>query len=223
MAAARRCTECSAPLVNEDGTPKPAGTKTCSIKCKSKRGRRIKAARLAASSKSPYAPELQDMAAAAQGKAVDVAQQVMAEELRPIVREAITHDVLRAIETLVGLNEDAIAVLKTQLESDDETIAQRAATLIMKYTLGNPSVAPPPSEKAPAPMTVTFNIPRPGDMSQPESAPAEAVELRTCTDCGNAKPEQDFVGASPRCQECFDGLHEDLKERFAVKDESKPE
>lgn len=222
MAAPRRCSECSAPLINEDGTPKPAGTKTCCTAHKSKRARRIKAAKRAASEKSPYAPELQDMAAAAQGKAVDVAQQVMAEELRPIVREAITHDVLQAIETLVGLNEDAIAVLKTQLESEDETIQQRAATLILKYTLGNPSVAPPPTEKAPAPMSVTFNIPRPGDMSQPEVEPGDAVELRQCGDCATEKPGDEFVGASTRCKDCFAALHATLDERFAPVDDTKP-
>lgn len=223
MPAPKRCSECSAPLINEDGTPKPAGTKTCCTAHKSRRARRIRAAKQKARKKSPYAPELQDMAAAAQGKAVDVAQQVMAEELRPIVREAITHDVLVAIEQLVGLNKEAIELLKTQLASTDETISQRAATLILKYTLGNPSVAPPPTEKAPAPMTVTFNIPRPGDDTPRSENVGDAVELRTCTDCQAEKPDEEFVGASPRCQECFDGLHATLQQRFAKEDPTKPE
>jgi hypothetical protein len=210
-------------LVNPDGSPKPAGTKTDTPACRNKRSRRIRAAKREANQKSPYAPELQDMAAAAQGKAVDVAQQVMAEELRPIVREAITHDVLQAISRLVGLNGEAIDVLKAQLTNEDDTIAQRAATLILKYTMGNPSVAPPPSQQAPAPMSVVFNIPRPGDETAAlEPAPSDAVELRECGDCNENKPGDEFVGASSRCKDCFAGLHATLDERFAEKDDTKP-
>lgn len=207
-----------------DGTPKPAITKTCTKSCRAKRARRIKRARVAATQKSPYAPELVDAVAAAQGNLKDAAHEVMVDELRPIVREAMTEDVLKSISSMVKLNPKAIAVLEEQMSSDDETIAQRAATLFLKYTLGNPSVAPPPTQAAPAPMSVTFNLPRPGDAveSAPEVLTEASTELRECTDCSTHKPADDFVGASPRCQECFDKLHDTLTARFAKDDPTAP-
>jgi hypothetical protein len=225
--AIRKCSECEELLVYPDGTPKPDVTKTHSKSCRSKRAARIKRAKKAraAAGNSPYAPELQEAVAAAAGKVKDAAHDVMVDELRPMVREAMTADVLRGIDKMVKLTPKAIELLEEQLASEDETIAQRAATLLLKYTMGNPSVAPPPTQQAPSPMTVQFNIPRPGDATTPELALPEddtPVELRECTDCGEHKAAHEFVGASPRCQLCFDALHATLQERFAVADDTAP-
>lgn len=226
----RPCSEpdCSNKLVNEDGTPKPAGTKSCSKSCRQKRARRLAAAKKKSTTQTPYDPAVQDMRAAVAGEVKDAIHETAVEEIRPLVREAMTGSVLTAINTMVGLTPRAIEVLEQQMNSEDEVIAQRAATLFLKYTMGNPSVAPPPTEKAPAPMTVTFNIPRAGDPTDTTpSGPVEldvddAEELRQCTDCSKHKSESEFVGASSRCQECFDGLHATLAERFAVKDDTAP-
>jgi hypothetical protein len=227
----RTCSEpgCTNKLVNEDGTPKPSGTKTCGQKCRQKRARRLKNAQKRGGSQSKHAVEVQDMAAATRGEVTDAIHEVAVEEIRPLVREAMTEEVLSSISTMVGLTPKAIAVLQEQMDSADETIAQRAATLFLKYTMGNPSVAPPPSEKAPPPMSVVFNIPRPGDptdttLVKNETAyDGDMVELRQCSDCSQHKSDDEFVGASSRCQECFDRLHEELGKRFAVDDESKPD
>ena len=225
--AAGKCSECGERLVYPEGhekagLPKPAGTKTCSAAHRNQRARRIKRAQASAAKSSPYAPEHQDLAAAVRGETQDVAHEVMVEELRPVVREAMTADVLGGIDSLIKLTPRAIQLLEEQMESSDETIAQRAVTLLLKYTMGNPSVAPPPAQQAPAPMSVTFNIPRPGDTTPESSATGDAEELRQCTDCSQHKSESEFVGSSSRCQECFEKLQATLEERFAKDDPTAP-
>ncbi len=229
----RKCSEpdCRAPLVYPDdharaGEPKPSGTKTCSQRCRQKRATRVKARQAKQGRGTKHAPAVQDMAAVTQGHLTDVVHEVMVDELRPLVREAMTEEVLRSINLLVGMTAEGIAALQQDLSAEDDTIRQRAYTLLLKYTMGNPSVAPPPTHVAPSPMTVQFNIPRPGDPTDttPAVEPAgEAEELRQCTDCSQHKPESEFVGASPRCQVCFDGLHATLAERFAVDDDTAPD
>ena len=218
--AAGPCSECGELLVDSVGRPKPAGTKTCSPKCRQKRARRIKRAQVAAGAQSKYDVEHQGMAAAVREQVADVTHEVLKEELRPLVREAMTEDVLLNISTLIGLSPKAIAKLEEQMDSEDETISQRAVTLLLKYTMGNPSVAPPPSVQAPAPMSVVFNIPRPGDTTAESSdavtlQPGEADELRECTDCHEEKPDHEFVASSDRCVECFNELRGKVDERFA--------
>lgn len=223
--AAGCCSECPNRLVDSVGRAKPAGTKTCSKACRQARARRLKRVKIEAGQMSNYTPEHQQVAAAVRGEAKDAAHEVLKEELRPLVREAMTEDVLGAISSLIKLTPAAIVKLEEQMASDDEVISQRAVTLLLKYTMGNPSVAPTPTVQAPAPMTVTFNVPRPGDdLTAPvvEVQADDVEELRECTDCHESKTAAEFVGASPRCQECFDGLHDTLRERFAEDDTTAP-
>lgn len=213
-----RCSECKKQLVNEDGSRKPAGTKTCSEKCKSARARRTKRNRQRSSQNAAYSPHEKAAAEVIAGEVRDVAREVVKEELAPVVREQLTADVLRSIQDLIQDHmPEAITVLAKQMQSEDETIAQRAATLIAKYTLGNPSVAPPPSTPQQGGLSVVFNVPRPGDAIAPEvddvvSVAAEA--LRECSDCSQSKGESEFVAGSDRCQACFDGMRGMLVERF---------
>jgi len=128
---------------------------------------------------------------------------------------------------MIGLTPDAIALLEQHMQSSDETIAQRAVTLLLKYTLGNPSVAPPPKEQEQHGLVVQFNVPRPVDvpvevvtaepvLDAPEPGPevADAQEVRECLDCGATKPAPEFVAASQRCVECSDGMRELLRKKF---------
>ena len=214
MAAIPRCSECGEPLVfpadhPRAGQPKPPGTKTCSDAHRQARARRLKRRK----SRTLADPEVRDMAATVRGELPDVAHEVMKEELAPLVREQMTDEVLQSIDRLIKLTPSAIDCLQQDLASADETIRQRAYTLLLKYTMGNPSVAPPPKEQAPAAMSVVFNVPRPGDVPLP-AEPAESVELRECLDCRATKPAGEFVGSSPKCQACFDGLQAKLTERF---------
>lgn len=223
-ARSRVCSECPNRLLDEDGNPKPSGTKTCSKSCRQKRSRRMAAQKKRAGQQSPHAVPVQPLREAVAGEVKDAIHSTAVEELRPLVREAMTDNVLDAIKTMVGLTPRAIEVLEEQMASTDETIAQRAATLFLKYTMGNPSVAPPPSEKAPTPMSVTFNIPRPGDTTPPGPAQqhGDPVELRECGDCSQHKPDDEFVSGSDRCQACFDELQQDIVARFAKADDTRP-
>jgi hypothetical protein len=162
--------------------------------------------------------ELQPIYQADKGTIKDAAMEVMRDELKPVVREALTDDVLRAIEKLVHLTPAVVDAIQEDLEQDDDkTLRQRAYTLLAKYTLGNPSVAPPPPEQAAQGMQVTFVMPRPGDTTtaaiEPQSD-SDAVELRTCIECKTDKPSQDFVGNSDRCTQCHDDLQARVQERF---------
>lgn len=210
--AVARCSECSAKLVYEDGTPKPAGTKTCCSAHKSKRARRLKAEAKARSGdrRPAHVQEISDAL-----KSGDALHEAAVEEFRPLVREAMTANVLQGIDTLIGMTPAVMAKLQEHMGSSDEVISQRAYTLWFKYTMGNPSVAPPSQQAAPGGLTVQFNIPRPGDdPAAANSVPSDAEALKSCDDCGVEQPESSFVAGSNRCQSCFDGMGSMLAERF---------
>lgn len=211
MAATPRCTECGKKLVYEDGTPKPAGTLTDSVACRSKRARRLKReAKARGGDKRPaHIVEISDEGLK------DVLHEVAKEELRPLVREAMTENVLRGIDRMIGMTELSIDALEEDLKSQDETIRQRAYTLHFKYTFGNPSVAPPSQQAQPGGLTVQFNIPRPGDDPAASIIVASDAEaLRTCDQCSAERPAGEFVAGSNRCHLCFDESRSLLQERF---------
>jgi hypothetical protein len=146
---------------------------------------------------------------------LSIAEEVLREELREhISRAALTEDVVADIKNMVKFAPAAIQVLTIQLTSDDETVAQRAAALILKYTMGNPSVAPAPTEQVPQPMQVLFALPERG-APQPAEIEGEAAVLRACNDCGQPKAPEEFVGNSDRCKTCFDRLQLDVRTKFA--------
>lgn len=210
--AVPRCSECPNKLAYEDGSPKPAGTKTCSVKCRSTRARRLKreAAARGGDKRSAHVQEISDAL-----KGGDALHQAAVEEFKPLVREAMTESVLQGIDTLIKLTPAAIQCLEQDLSNSDDTIRQRAYTLLLKYTMGNPSVAPPSQQAQPAGLTVQFNLPRPGDdPAATSSVAAESEALRTCQDCSAEKPESQFVAGSSRCEACHDGLRELLREKF---------
>jgi hypothetical protein len=209
--AKRICSECSNRL--ERSTQK-----TCSTACRSKRARRLKKQRLEASRKggeNNALPEhLAPLSAAVSKNAKQVAHEILKEEMKPVVREAITEDVLNAINDLVALTPTMVAAIKDDLASDDKYLRQKAYSLLARYTLGNSSVAPAPATAAPGPMQVVFQLPRPGDDGAP-SITVEAEELRTCMECQATKPASEFVANSERCQACHDALQEKVRARFA--------
>lgn len=158
-------------------------------------------------------------------EAPDEARDVLREELRTFInREALTEDVLAEIKKLVGLAPPAIRLLSTQLDSEDEVIAQRAAGLILKYTLGNASVAPEAHAKQPAQMQVVFGMPdrNVALTDGNDTLTPDEGDVRVCNDCHQAKPEAEFVGKSDRCQECFDRMQRKVREDFAPKDPTRP-
>lgn len=215
MARARKCSECENLLEG-----RLSNAKTCSNACRNKRSRRLRRARKQGG--RPPLPEHQRvLSQAANGAVKDLAHEVAKEELRPVVREAITDDVLKAIDGLVKLTPQAIQALTLDLASSDDQVRQKATALILRYTLGNQSVAPAPAEQQPAPMQVVFNMPRPGSTEPGVSVDSgtaeipEAVEdTRECQDCREWKVDAEFVAGSDRCQSCYDGLQARIAERF---------
>lgn len=205
---ARKCSECPKSL---RGLSSQA--KTCSGACRSRRADRIKRAREKGGAMTPYDEQLQAANQAVRGKTKSAAHEVLKEELRPIVREALTDDVLKGLGDLVEMVPDAVALLAQQIQSADELVAQRAATLIMKYTLGNQAIAPASAEQAPAPMQVVFAMPRPGDAA-PTQIEAQAEELVTCAECAVEQPKSSMVANSERCQACHDEVQARVAARF---------
>lgn len=212
--AVKRCSEpgCRNKLEYEDGSPKPEGTLTCSVACRSRRARRLKreAKSRGGDKRSAHVAEISDKL-----KSGDALHEAAVEEFKPLVREAMTAEVLAGIDSLIGMSTAALAALQADLTSSDDTIRQRAYTLWFKYTMGNPSVAPPSQQQQPAGMNVVFQLPRPGDdPSATISVVADSEVLRSCDDCNTEKPESQFVAGSSRCEVCHDGLRELLKEKF---------
>ncbi len=141
--------------------------------------------------------------------------EVAKEELRPVVRDAITEDVLRSIDGLMRLSPRAVELIAADLESSNEAVRQKAYTLLLRYTLGNPAVAPTPEATTP-PMQVVFNMPQPGD-DAPEAlieTPAAEVELEECCVCHEHKAPEQFIAGSDRCQTCQDALDERVRSEF---------
>lgn len=203
----RRCSECPNSLAGK----KPQ-TKTCSQECRSARSRRLKRA-----AKEPtYHKEL---SAYVRRESPEIAHKVMEEELRPIVREALTEDVLRSLKRMVGLTPLVMDAIEEDLRSEDSTIRQRAYSLVMKYTVGHPAVVRPEEANAGQQLVVNFQLPRPGSPGD-VVAPSPVLdsdgseELLVCDSCGEDRVPSEMVSGSTRCQECFDGLAARVREQY---------
>lgn len=193
--ASRICSECGASLVGRKN-----GTKTCGPECRSKRSRRIKRTNAENLDKAHHSPEVREVRDAVEGFTPEVAHEILQEELRPIIRETITEDTMRAISDMVALTPVAVNALKEDLGSEDATIRQRAYTLLMKYTVGHNALVQPPDQDRTQPLEVNFNLPRPDNPDAP--APA-SIELRECDTCGESKPVEEFAANSTRCIDCY--------------------
>lgn len=197
--ALRTCSECPNPLAG-----KSVRAKTCSDACRLKRSRRIRAANEEveefADRNNAGAAEI---AAIVRREAPDVVTRVMHGQLEPIVREALTDDVLRAIRDMIGLTEAAVAALTEDLESPDSTVRQRAYTLILKYTVGHPALVKPEANET-GPITVHFNLPRPDGDSEDTELDLDVDEaFQVCDMCKEEKPLSEMVAGSTRCLPCF--------------------
>lgn len=133
-----------------------------------------------------------------------MAHRIIEEEIRPLVRESITEDTLRAIGDMVALTPTAVAALREDLASEDATVRQRAYTLLLKYTVGHQALVRPPDEDKTQPLEVVFNLPRPESPEIENADVVEATVVHTCDKCGEEKPVSEFVAESERCSTCFE-------------------
>ena len=134
----------------------------------------------------------------------DAIREAFIDEVRPVVREAIDTDVVRSIQGLVGLVPSAVLALQDDLTGDDPRARSVAAALVIKYTMGNPNVTPPREDSRPQ-LTIINSMP---DAASPSvdivDVPPDADEVRRCDTCRLDKPEAQFPGDGPRCQQCMD-------------------
>lgn len=209
---ARTCSECPNTLAG-----KPPQTKTCGDACRLKRSRRIRRANQEveefAERNNAGAAEI---AAIVRREAPDVVTKVMREQLQPIVREALTEDVLRAVSDMVGLTPAAVAALNEDLESEDATVRQRAYSLVIKYTVGHPALVKPIDAEH-GQLVVNFNLPRPeggGSEEHTDAELPEIQELRVCDRCGEEKDADELVAGSSRCLSCFAADKARILEQF---------
>ncbi len=204
------CSECGASLEG-----KQPQTKTCSTNCRVKRSRRIKASRAKGGTNHGLNEHQAEISARVRGETADIAHRVIEEELRPVVREAITEETLRAISDMVGLAPRAVE--KIGAESEDSTVRQRAYSLITKYTVGHPSIVKPEETDSNQQLNINFQLPRPTDDASEVIEVESAVELeddgetRACDLCGEDKTVTQFVAGSDRCVACFDQQQERAK------------
>lgn len=209
----RTCTECGKHL--ETGNPK---AKTCSSACRGKRSRR-EARERRRNATNPGAPHtaagaaLADILNPGRREITDVVKDVFREELRPVVREAITEETLRAIQGLVSITPRMVELIAQDMEDLDPQVRQRAYGLVAKYTLGHPAVVQPEQQDLRNQLTVVFDgMPRPARIDVDSDAIDAGTDAREheanrrCNGCDLEKPATEFVGNSDRCHACHNEL-----------------
>lgn len=188
--------------------------KTCSVGCRQHRGRRLKNAGIDPTALGATEGVRELVRAGGQ----DAVQAVLKQELAPLVRESIDDSVLSAIDRMVKLTPQAVAVLERDLAGEDKVMAQRAAALVVKYTVGHPALVRPPEDK-PSSFTVNFGLPRPeepGDSPVVDIDAEEDLEEKVCDNCGEPKPLSAFADGSDRCEECFQRARHAIIAKFGL-------
>ncbi|MGZ6570458.1 MAG: hypothetical protein ACXVH3_12420 [Solirubrobacteraceae bacterium] len=211
MALARVCSEWGlAPACKGSLEGMSPQAKTCSVACRQHRARRLRKQNVDAGALEATR-SVRELVRAG-GK--DAIQEVLKTELAPVVREAIDEDVLQAISKMVGLTTKAVEVLARDLDGEDAVLAQRAAALVVKYTVGHPALVKPVDETPPQ-LEVHFNLPRPEAGAPRYDEEGEVLaETKVCDSCGTEKPMAEFVAGSDRCAPCFEEARRKVLERF---------
>lgn len=207
----RTCSECTNPLSSRSVT-----SKTCSNACRLKRSRRLRRVKQDQADFEANYPGAgsAEISAIVRRESYDTVMRVTQSELTPIVREALTEDVLRAVQSMIGLTPRAVELLGEDLESEDPTIRQRAYTLLIKYTAGHPALLQPKDSDHGAQLVVQFGLPRP-DAAELVPPEAEVIEDLTCDMCHEDKPATEFESGSLRCKPCFETWKTNVLDQFA--------
>lgn len=223
----RTCTECGEVFP----TSRP-DSKTCGSSCRAKRSRRLRnLSRQRTEPASDAHRNLPHQAAIASAvrDAPDIAHEMLQQELAPIIREALTDEVLQSIHKLVGLTPAAVAQLGEDLHNENANIRQKAYSLLLRYTVGHPALIHPVEDESSKQLIVNFAMPRPaaepafqGMMGQPTEAEIPDVELvaddedtRECDVCDGSFPVSQFIANSNRCSSCFQRLQDNVKDMLA--------
>jgi hypothetical protein len=214
MALARTCSECGTSLAG-----RAPQTKTCSPEHRQQRARRVRALTRAEqrdeATRNHTPPEIAEIMAVVANPATrnNTLKRVVEQELRPIIRSAMTEELLRAIQDMMNLTPRAVAAIHEDLESDDAVIRQRAYTLLIKYTIGHPALLHGDDTSDSKQININFAaLPRPDEIP-PDAEIVE--EVRVCDLCSEPKPESEFVSGSDRCVACFERWQQEIEGQFA--------
>ncbi len=223
----RVCTECGTPFV-----ARTALAKTCCDAHRIRRSRRRKRQGADFTEFDTETGTTQAAMEAARQEALDdlpaVAREVLAEALRPVVREKLTDSVLQSIGAMIdllplaqdALREDLLAV-RPLLDGEGDIVygkdgepvytvdgdrRSKATALVLKYTVGQPGLSPQPEAPAQAPMVVNFNgMPAPtGFVDSTAEQVVLGLNERLCDTCDSVKDVTLFVGGSSRCEACHE-------------------
>lgn len=196
------CSECGTVVPNKSGI-----RKTCSQRCRAKRQRRLARLNKESSERASLSPELAALRAAIDDKAGDELHKLIQDEAKPFVREALNEQVVAHLQKMIGLVPAAIEAVAADLLNPDPKLRAKAYELILKYSLGNPSVAPDKADDH-GPVTVNFNLPR---SEADVVVDATSEEVKPCEICGKEKPESEFQDGSERCVQCFNEMRDNVK------------
>ncbi len=206
-------------VCTEDGVLFVAGRSdqlTCSGKCRTRKSRRE-----AKGLPEPYGPErraelLAGIRAVAEDGALDMAREILAAEIAPIVRESLTAEVLESVGAMVRLLPKMVDALEEELTGTpvwihgepllgkdgkqliavDPDRRLKAIALLSKYTVGSPALAPQAPPETQPPVAIHFGVvPRP-------NYDADSTAERVCGVGGELRPEADFIDGSDRCVHC---------------------
>lgn len=229
-------------------------TKTC---CDAHRKRRERRRAKQGAAFTEYAVDVSATTAAMEGArdaAIDdlpeVARSVLAEELRPMVREHLSGKVLESIGSLIdllplaqeALRQDLLAYKPVYHPIDGHMVLDRngevmqevdgdrrkhATALVLKHTVGQSGLAPQPDAPEAAGITVNFSgMPQPvidaTHIDESDQLALEAGDSRQCDVCEEVKPHAEFVANSPRCKLCQAAIRERIDAQVQAMSDSRP-
>lgn len=184
----------------------------------------------------------------AQHEVTEAVRDEVSKTVGAVTQEAMTEEVLKHIRSFVFLVPKALQAIEKNLDAEDADVRQKAAQTLLRYTLGNTSVAPPSIEQEKQPMQVVFSIPRSDTvgpakgggvrpltvmppvsdamLQMPAFVDVESTDLddidtctkKVCMECGNEKCEDEFVGQSYRCKDCDRRLQARVADQFGKVD-----
>lgn len=136
--------------------------------------------------------------------------------VKPVVREALTEDVLTSLQDLIRLTPAAVETLADHMQGDDPVLAQKAATTVMRYTVGHQALVTPQEATAPQ-IVVNFDLPRP-DPQEAAYEPTDAIATETfeCDICHDTYPTTERAGGADRCLSCHEARKQAVLEQYGL-------
>jgi hypothetical protein len=219
---ARACQNCGKDISHKRSDAKSCGDAKCQRALQRRPARLTAAARDSAGALEAVQHETLE------ARRTTVVQREVQREVRslvgPVVREALTEDVMVAMADLIKLTPAAVATLRDHMdpsdpEDYDAVLAQKAATTVMRYTVGHSALVTPEAATAPQ-IVVNFDLPRPTDLDfdAPATDEEDAVYLFECDVCHEELPVAERVAGADRCVDCHNKRKAAVLEQYGLLD-----